>query len=877
MIKHYYDAVVRHPKVAIGLILAITVYFLMQLPGLRWETDARVYLPKGHAAILYDEKVDETFGVKDAVIIGIVNEEKGVFNYETLARIARVTQAVAGLQGVVAARSVDVASLTTATMFVGTESSMGSEPLMSGVPESEEEIERLRATVYANADLFVGNLVSADGKAAMIRAKLKEGQANRYMTYWQIQGILANERGEGAAWSSQWGGGSEQWQAANQQVEQQRSPTDTSADIGTQISDSTEWQPGEWQQQSPELTQSVQQQAAPSQPGAGEDRANWWQQKNQGSDATEYEDNGDRFYLAGRPVIEVTSGMHAMHDMQVMIPVLMLVMALSLFIIFRTWRGVLLPLFVMGAAIVWTLGAMVVFDVPLYTISTMLPVILVAVSIGDSVHLMSHYYDQVLEDAQRSSAETVKKVLQRLGAPLVTTSVTTAVGFLSLGFAEMPPFVIFGIFTVLGILFSWLLTVTMIPAVLTVLKPKVGGYLAKRRALRVYAEQNQLNRVLVGGVDRLRDRRGLVWGVLAALIAVSTFGASKLYVDSSWMSDFSKDSELVHSNDMFNDKFSGTIFLNVVIEGDVADTFKSPELLRQVEGLQRHLEKVPYVGASRSVVDYIKNMNKTLHAGDEAYNVIPASQALIGEYLFLFSVSGRPEQLDDVIDFDYKKALVTFSIKTDHTQDLRRIIDEASAYAGSHFSDYNVEVNYAGSANNSYVWADLLIDSQTLAIFLSKIGILLIAALLFRSLWTGLYTVVPVTLATLIVAGFAGLAGIPLDVSTALAAGVAIGVGVDYAVHYIFRYRAEWERSGDHAEAARVTMRTVGKTIVFNAVVVTAGFAVLFFSQFPPHVKLGYFVVSYMVVSCVVALVVLPMLFSLRERAPAHEKVASVS
>lgn len=814
MLKLLTSVVTRYPKLIIGLVLGVTIYLALQLPGLRWETDARVYLPKGHAAILYDEKVDELFGVKDAVIIGIVNDEHGVFNPNTLARIARITEKIATLPGVIADRPVDVASLSTATIFTGDDTSIGTILLMPKVPTDDVAAAHIKETVFANSDLFIGNLVSADGKAAMIRARLKEGQANRYQTYWQIQGILAQEKGgsAGGGWQGGWkqGGGGQ----------------------------SQDWQQGQWGQS------AQKDKAAAAEPV--------------------YELNGDTFYMAGRPVIEVTSGMHAMDDMKVMIPLLMVALAITLFLVFRTGRGVALPLFVMGAAIVWTMGIMALLDFPLYTISTMLPVILVAVSIGDSVHLMSHYYDHVLEDAHRPSATIVTDIMNKLNAPLLTTSVTTAVGFLTLYFAEMPPFVVFGMFTVLGIVVSWLLTITFIPAVLTLMKPKIGGYLAKRRALRVHAEQNRLTKGLVRFATFVHRVRYAAMGVLAVLVAVAAWGATKLYVDSSWMNDFRQDSELVAANNMLNKRFDGAIFLNVVIEGARKDAFKSPELLKRLESLQAYGETLPYVGSGRSVVDYIKNMNMSLHAGDKAYNVIPETEAQIGEYLFLFSVSGRPQQLDEIIDYDYKTALLTFIIKTDHTQDLHNIIQGIKQHADEVFAGQGVKVNYAGSANNSYIWAGLLIDSQMNSIVMSKIAILLIAIFLFRAFKAGLFTVIPVSLTTLFIAGYSGFAGIPIDVSTALAAGVAVGVGVDYAIHFIYRYQAEYQHCQDVLLAAQATMRSVGKTIVFNAVVVTVGFSVLFWSQFPPHVKLGYFVVAYMVISCIVALAVLPLLYYFR-------------
>ncbi len=835
MLAKLYSLVSRAPLAVVLVVLGVTVFFAMQLGNLRWETDARVYMPKGHEAIVYDEKVEALFGAKDSLIIGIVNEDEGIFNKETLARIARVTEKVAALDGVLANRLIDVASLSTVSLFVGSETAIGAQRLMPAVPTTPEEIEALKQAVFANADLLVGNMVSADGKAAMIRAKLKEGNDSRYQTYWQIKGIIAAETGDTSWGGADWQGGGD-WQ--QNQLSQKKQ--DNSNEGGA------EWDGG------PDA--GAEQTDRPQSPTS-------WVNKEAGES-----ESYDTFFLAGRPVIEVSSGLEALADLKLMIPLLLVVIAVTLFAVFRTLRGVALPLFVMAASIIWTMGMMAVLNVPLYTISTMLPVILVAVGVGDGIHLLSNYYDNVLRDPHRESRDIVLEVMNDLGPPLITTSLTTAMGFLALWFAEMPPFKIFGLFTVLGILVCWFLSVTFLPAVLCLLRPKVGGYLQKRQSMRVRDEQNRLVKGLVLWGDRVVERKRVFTIGVLILVVVATLGASRLYVDSSWMSDFRDDSDVAVANDLINEKFSGTITLNVVVDGKQDGALKSPELLQAIEALQEHVESLPYVGDTLSVVDYLKSMNKNLHAAAEEFNVLPETHAQIAEYLFLFSISGRPEELDEVADFGYRQANVSVQIKTDRTMQLKTVIDSINEFVETRFAGLDVDVNLAGSGNNSYVWADLLIDSQTSAIVISKLGILILATLLFRSFITGVFVVVPVTLTTLLMGGFSGLFSIPLDVSTVLAAGVAIGVGVDYAVHYIFRYKREFKATADHLHATRAAMRGVGKTIVFNAVVVTAGFSVLFFSFFPPHAKLGNFVAAYMVLSCVIALLILPILFSIGKR-----------
>ena len=811
-----YNVVTTYPKLFISIVVLMSVFMISQLNGLRWETDARVYMPKGHDAIKYDEKIENLFGAKDAIVLIIKNEKNTIYNAETIQRLKRITEKVSSLPGVVANRALDVASPTTATVFEGDEDSMRAVRLIppnEGVPN----LSKIKASAIAHEDIIIGNVISEDGTAAMVRAKLKEGATNRYQTYWQIKGIINAEFSEDSSSESQgneWG--------------------------------SSDWSGNDW--------------------NSSEDSKQWdssgsdWQQW--AGDSLAELSNGDEIYLAGRPVIEVTSGMHAMADMKVMIPLLVAVMACALFLIFKTGGGVVIPLLVMMGAIFWTLGTMVLLDVPLYTISTMLPVILVAVGIGDSVHLLSHYYNKVLDDPYRDSKELVREVLSKLGPPLVTTSLTTAVGFLSLLFAEMPPFKIFGLFTVLGIFFSWALTICLAVPLLVIMKPKVNSYYAKKRSLRVRSEQDRMTSTLVA-IGRVLNANYKVSVVgIALVVLIAGMGASKLYVNSSWLSDFEESSEIVQSTNLINERFDGAIFLNIVVEGKEAGALKDPIILNKIDELQQFAEGLEYVGDSLSVVDYLKSLNKTLHAMDDAYYVIPKTKEEIAEALYLYSVSGQPELLDEVVDYDYQNANVTVFIKTDETLHLKRVIDSVDDYVTKHFEGLNVEINYAGSANNSYVWADLLISSQVSALLFSKIAIFVLAAIWFRSAYVGIAVVLPVALTTTVVAGGAGWLGIAIDVSSVLAAGIAIGVGVDYAVHYVFRYASSKADGRSHEEAVAETLRTVGRTIVLNAAVVVCGFSVLLLSQFPPHEKLGAFVVVYMVISCISALIVLPLLMA---------------
>ncbi len=811
--KHFYKLVVTYPKSILLIIVLVSVWMFFNLNNLRWETDARVYMPSGHPAIKYDEKIEELFGVRDALIV-VIKNDSGIYNPETLERVERLTAKISKLDPIVANRDLDVVSLSTATVFSGNDTELVTERVMPKPPATMEDLENLRRAVVKNSDILIGNVVSADEKVTVIRAKVKEGAVARYQAYWQIRALIQQEQGQGGDnWRQWWGGGSETWSNEESQPE---------------ISKRND---GNWGESDVSIT------------------------------------NGDELLIAGRPAIEVTSGLNAISDIKTMLPMLAGVMAVILLVIFKTGRGVFIPLIVMSLSVIWTLGVMAAFDVPMYTISTMLPVVLVAVGIADSVHLLNRYYTNVLESEQPESANVVYQTLTTLGPPLLITTVTTGIGFLALLFAEMPPFKVFGIFTLIGVLISWLLTVALAGALLTIMKPKVGGYLAKRRALRVYEAQDKLSYVLARLGSGL-----LAWPVastmaITGLLLIGAWGATSVTVNSSWMSDFKKESEVSQATEILNTHMSGATVLNVVVEAENHGAFKSQALLKKLGKLQEYADTLSGVGSTLSIVDYISSMNKVLHSDDEAYNILPATDAEVAGYLYLYSISGQPELLDEVIDYGYKTANLSVIIRTDQTAVLRTIIDSIDEQARLIFEDELVSVNYAGSGNNSYVWADLLIQSQGAAILFSKIAILILALLIFRRVAVSLMIVLPVTLATVFVAGGAGWLSVPLDVSTALAAGLAIGVGVDYAVHYTFHFIAALKQESCVRTAIISSMANVGRAIVINAVVVVAGFSVLLLSEFPPHAKLGIFVVIYMLLSCLIALVVLPLL-SLLVRSP---------
>jgi len=459
-------------------------------------------------------------------------------------------------------------------------------------------------------------------------------------------------------------------------------------------------------------------------------------------------------------------------------------------------------------------------------------VMLIAIGVADGIHLYSHLFQYLRRFPGATPRQAVDDMLKEMWKPVVMTSVTTAVGFISLLTSQVYPIKYFGVFTAFGVMSAMVLSLVLIPAGLLAFGlPRVRpGKTDEREGAASFAARF---------TDLLLKYRYLTLGATVVVVAVSLYGMTRVWINSSFLEKFEQDSEIVLTDKFINAHFGGTSTLNVILDAKTEGAFKDPRILRQVDSLQQDVvNSLEVVGNSFSLVDYLKRMNKVMHADSEEYNAVPPSRELVTQYLLLYEMSGDPENLWKVVNYAYNKANVTFQLKSDNS----RAINEVLAVLEKHrpaLQAGGVEMHFAGSGYKGLVFTDLILKGQIASLLLSLVIVVLLLSLMFRSLAVGLVGSVPIIITALISFGLMGLLNIPLSTTTALLSSIAVGIGIDYAVHFLDRNRAYAATAGSRIEAGRATMAHSGRAIVFNAVVVIAGFLVLLFSVFPPNWALG--------------------------------------
>jgi predicted RND superfamily exporter protein len=604
----------------------------------------------------------------------------------------------------------------------------------------------------------------------------------------------------------------------------------------------------------------------------------------------------EEFHIAGRGAMEVTFSEDARQDMGRFMPLVLVIVTVTLYLTYRSLRAVVLPFLVVIPAVAWTLGIMAMAGVPMYFVSTMMPVILLANAVAYGIHVLNRYYDELFAHPTISATEAVLTTMNEIWLPVTFAALTTVAGFFSFLTASMLPLQFFGVFTGIGIAVALVFSLTFLPAVLVMLPARLS------RRLRQQASRSD-DLSATGWTARTLARLGRgvarhplwVWAPTITLIVIFLAGIQRIGVDSSWIRSFHPQSPVRLADEVLRERFQGTLPTYVAIEGHAPDLLKNPELLQKLDRMQAEIEKDPTVGGSLSIAEFLKRMNRVMNEDRAEMEVVPTSRDLVSQYLLLYSFSGDPDDFDEVVDYDYRYANVAFYLRSDSTQDILRVVHKIQDFVLQEFGrsgqndgkDASVQeplslrfgrwlggveptitgwetnsgfrIGFAGPGYFSHRFNELVVAGQLSSLVTSLIMVFLLTTIMFRSFTAGLINCIPISLVMILCFGAMGLLGIPLEVGRSLTASMVIGSGIDYTIHFLNKYRVKVREGLTNPEELTVaTMVTSGKAIFFNAVVVIGGYLVFLTSNFSPNFALGAMVAVSMSACLVASMTVLP-------------------
>ncbi len=827
----------ERPRLVYVVVVLLTAALGALMTQIRIDTDPENMLPADQADRVFHNQVEDRFVLHDAIVVGIVNRQHpdGIYNAESLAALHELSHAILQLDGVIRP---DLMSLAESDNI--SQEGPGTirfEWLMKEAPATQQQADDIRAKVKRLPRLM-DTLVSGDGKAAAIYVPIVSKDLS-YPLSVEIQALTADLR------------------------------------------------------------------------------------------------SGDEYHITGLPVAEDTFGHDMFVQMGISAPLAGLMIFLLMLYFFRSPALVVAPMLVAMATVIISMGLLIGMGFTVHIMSSMIPIFLMPIAVVDSVHIMSEFADNYTPGSD--AKVVISDVLNHLFTPMLFTSLTSAVGFLSLLLTPIPPVQIFGAFVAFGILIAFVLTILLIPAYVVRMKPAALAGLASRD--KTPNKDTLLARVLRRSGCFAFDNGKVISGIAAGLIALSIAGIFQIQINDNPVRWFKANHAIRVADRVLNEHFAGTYDAFLVLThaddsslaefvshgrellsstadpvaeearstldapsddvgryyGDLiaaledalfeaenpatintlsqvmemaeaaqlaSKYFQGPEILERIADIQEALQQSGLVGKANALPDVVKVVNRELRDGDPADYRIPDSVQSIAQVLLQYQSSHRPQDLWHMVTPDFSSTAVWLQLKSGDNQDMTKVMGVLDNYLAQNPLPAEVELRWAGKTYINVVWQDAMVKGMLRSLLGALAVVWLMMAFLFRSGRLALLAMVPLSVTILGAYGIIGWFGKDYDMPIAVLSSLALGLSVDFAIHFIERTRALTRSSGSFAVAMKKMFEEPARAIARNAIVIAIGFTPLFFASLVPYITVGAFMAAIMALSAVSTLILLPALMS---------------
>ncbi len=567
--KKFAEFIIKFPKTIIVITIAITLILGYFMKDLKINSDILSYLPQDDPVVVLFNEVGDKFGGNSLAMIAL--ENKDIFNFETLTRIRKLTKEFEKVENVS-----HVMSMTNILDIKKTEWGLEIGKLIDQyeVPESKNELEKLKSYTLSR-DMYSGNLVSSDGRVSAIICRVKEG-VDKTTVGKQLKRITREIKGK------------------------------------------------------------------------------------------------EKIYYAGIPFQMSSIDEIIVKDVKKLVPLVIILVIITLYFSFKSFRGVVLPLSTVLFSTIWALGLMSLSGISVSLVTNAIPILLIAIGSAYGIHMMTKYYEDVHDE--KSKKDRIKDALKEVGVPIILTGITTAIGFLSFLGAYINMIREFAVFIALGVFFALVITITFIPAVLSLLKVK------KIRQNGKKIENTAITRFMDCLSNFVLRREKLI--VLFAIIIVITaiFGLFRLRREVNMLEYFNKKHEIRITEKMMQDRFGGSIPVQILVKGDI----KNPFVLKEMIKIEKYLETLPDINNPQSVADLVCEMNDVMN---DRYTIPETVEGVANLWFFL---EGQ-DVLEQLVDDDASQALIQAKLGTVDTKKMIPLVKKINTYLQTHIKKDLIE------------------------------------------------------------------------------------------------------------------------------------------------------------------------------------------
>lgn len=531
-------------------------------------------------------------------------------------------------------------------------------------------------------------------------------------------------------------------------------------------------------------------------------------------------------YMTGMVMMNNSFSEASQNDMKSLVPISFLIMMIMLFLMIRGFAGTVLTMVVIILSVIAAMGAGGHIGYPITPPSATAPTIILTVAIANSVHVLVTFYHNMREGMEKMAAmvESMRVNLQ----PVFLTSLTTSIGFLSMNFSDVPPFNHLGNFVAIGVMTSFLLAVTFLPAVISFLPVKV----------RVHHEKGDRMMIWLGDFV-VNNKRIILPGMVILVVFLVSF-LPRNELNDVFLEYFDETIPFRQATDFTVDNLTGMYLIDFSIESTEAGGISDPGFQQEVEDFANWFRQQPETIHVNVFTDIMKRLNRNMHADDDGMYRLPDERNLAAQYLLMYEMS-LPYGLDlnNQINVDKSATRMVVTLKTLSTNHMIELEKRSDKW----IAENTKYIKAAAASGPTMMFAHIgkrniisMLGGTTIALVL--ISLIMIVAL--RSFKLGMTSMVPNLVPAAMGFGVWGLLVGEVGLALSVVTSMTLGIVVDDTVHYMTKYqRARVEKGYDPEQAVRYAFTSVGRALLVTSVVLIAGFLVLAFSSFKLNSGMG--------------------------------------
>lgn len=521
-----------------------------------------------------------------------------------------------------------------------------------------------------------------------------------------------------------------------------------------------------------------------------------------------------------------------------------------LLISFRSIFGVIVPLITVLIPIIGVLGIMQITGKSLDVMSTLLPTILFVVGMSDAIHILNRYIEELRSGKQQ--AEAIKTTFKEVGLATLFTSLTTAVGFITLMMVPIKPMQDFGLYSAIGVILAFIIAISFLPATLSLLKkPKISS---------INPKQLFWNKVLSKGFLFVIRNQGKVFFGYLAIVIISIFGIFQLEVDYKLLEDLSEDNPLQQDFRFFENNYSGIRPFEMAVYTKDSTSIFNYNVIKEMNKMENYLYEEYEAGFILSPLSVIKSMNKAIHNGNSKYYSVPTKESKFNSLIKKMKQVNLEAKLNHILNESNSVCRFTGKMDDIGSKKVKERNVEFEEYFQSKIDTNLIGYKMTGTAllvdkNNEFLATNMIIGLS--------IAFLLIAVLIgfiFKSIRMAFLSIIPNVIPLTIIGGIMGFAGTDINMSTSIIFTIAFGIAVDDTIHFLSKFKIEQRKGKSLIYSLKRTYLSTGKAIILTTLILCGGFISLILSDFKSTFLIGSYVGLILFVAVITDLLLLPIL-----------------